>query len=206
MSRIPSGDNRGLDAYEHVAVIVAEDITSRFLNVISLLNKTIPLIAIQLRTLDVGGVLTINATTVLDLVRLGTEEEVEPGQATDWNHWVGPGSKASVSLADDMLVLVNEIVPGVDVQYNKHYIGLARDGVANNFVTFRARKERLLAEFRIPRGDEVNALIDDTGVDSLPYDKRWGRYRIRLTRHDIEQHRELLLELTRRAGRTPVEE
>lgn len=147
MSRIPSGDNRGLDAYEHVAVIVAEDITSRFLNVISLLNKTIPLIAIQLRTLDVGGVLTINATTVLDLVRLGTEEEVEPGQATDWNHWVGPGSKASVSLADDMLVLVNEIVPGVDLQYNKHYIGLARDGVANNFVTFRARKERLLAEF-----------------------------------------------------------
>jgi hypothetical protein len=35
--------------YEHVAVIVAEDITSRFLNVISLFNKAIPLIAIQLR-------------------------------------------------------------------------------------------------------------------------------------------------------------
>lgn len=31
--------------YEHVAVIVADDITSRFLNVINLFNKAIPLIA-----------------------------------------------------------------------------------------------------------------------------------------------------------------
>lgn len=34
--------------YDHCAVIVAEDITSRFLNVISLFNGHIPLIAIQL--------------------------------------------------------------------------------------------------------------------------------------------------------------
>ena len=66
--------------YEHVAVLVAEDITSRFLNVISLFNKAIPLIAIQLRALDVGDVLTINATTVLDLARPGTEEDDDPGR------------------------------------------------------------------------------------------------------------------------------
>lgn len=33
--------------YEHCAVLVAEDITSRFLNVISLFNGVLPLIAIQ---------------------------------------------------------------------------------------------------------------------------------------------------------------
>ena len=33
--------------YEHIAVIVAEDVTSRFLNVIGLFNQAIPLIAIQ---------------------------------------------------------------------------------------------------------------------------------------------------------------
>src|SRR5438067_603522 len=42
--------------YEHIAVLIAEDITSRFLNVINLFNKAIPLIAIQMRALDVGGV------------------------------------------------------------------------------------------------------------------------------------------------------
>jgi len=35
--------------YDHTAVIVAEDITSRFLNVISLFNGSILLVAIQLR-------------------------------------------------------------------------------------------------------------------------------------------------------------
>jgi hypothetical protein len=38
--------------YEHCAVLVAEDITSRFLNVISLFNGTIPLIAIQMQALE----------------------------------------------------------------------------------------------------------------------------------------------------------
>ena len=54
--------------YDHVAVIVAEDITSRFLNVISLLNRNIPLIAIQMRALEVDGSITLAATKVLDLV------------------------------------------------------------------------------------------------------------------------------------------
>src|SRR5437899_202558 len=40
--------------YDHVAVIVAEDVTSRFLNVISLFNKAIPLIAVQITVLQVG--------------------------------------------------------------------------------------------------------------------------------------------------------
>src|SRR6185295_7529915 len=40
--------------YDHTAVLVAEDITSRFLNVISLLNGFIPLIAIQLNAIQVG--------------------------------------------------------------------------------------------------------------------------------------------------------
>jgi hypothetical protein len=55
--------------YEHVAVLLAEDITSRFLNVINLFNKAIPLIAIQMRALDVGGVLTLSATTACSILR-----------------------------------------------------------------------------------------------------------------------------------------
>src|SRR3954452_1021010 len=35
--------------YDHCAVLVAEDITSRFLSVISLFNGTIPLIAVQMQ-------------------------------------------------------------------------------------------------------------------------------------------------------------
>lgn len=34
--------------YEHVAVLVAEDVTSRFLNVVALFNKAIPIVAVQM--------------------------------------------------------------------------------------------------------------------------------------------------------------
>src|SRR6266404_9146457 len=49
--------------YDHCAVLIAEDITSRFLNVISLFNGTIPLIAIQMQALRVAGTLTLVFTT-----------------------------------------------------------------------------------------------------------------------------------------------
>jgi hypothetical protein len=190
--------------YDHVAVIVAEDITSRFLNVISLFNKAIPLIAIQLRALDVGGgVLTINATTVLDLVHLGTEEEDEPGQATDRAYWISRGSESSVAAADQILALLNEVTPCMSLKYNKHYIGLARDGVPDNFLAFRPRREHIIVDFRIPRSDEATALIDDSGIESLGYDKRYGQYRLRLTSKDVTAHRDLLIDLIRRASRTP---
>jgi hypothetical protein len=41
--------------YDHCAVLVAEDITSRFLNVISLFNGTIPLIALQMYFCPLSG-------------------------------------------------------------------------------------------------------------------------------------------------------
>src|SRR5688572_21778504 len=40
--------------YEHAAVIVAEEITSRFLNVIQLFNGSIPLIALKMTAYKVG--------------------------------------------------------------------------------------------------------------------------------------------------------
>ena len=40
--------------YDHCAVLVAEDITSRFLNVIHVFNGIIPIIAIQLQAYEIG--------------------------------------------------------------------------------------------------------------------------------------------------------
>lgn len=189
--------------YEHVAVIVAEDITSRFLNVINLFNKSIPLVAIQMRALEVGGALTLMATTVLDLMSLGTEDEDEPGQATDRNYWLNKGTPQSMTVADQLLQLVNEVTPGMSFKYNKFYIGLTRNGVVDNYVALRVRKDFVIAEFRIPRTDEVTALLDDSGIDRMDYNKRWGRYRIRVTKADLDEHRTLILDLLQRASGTP---
>src|SRR5712671_5380612 len=74
--------------YDHSAVIVAEGITARFLNVISLFNGHIPLIAIQMNALRFGDQISLVFTTVMDQLALGLVEEDEEVQAvTDRNFW-----------------------------------------------------------------------------------------------------------------------
>ncbi len=190
--------------YEHVAVIVAEDITSRFLNVINLFNKTIPLIAIQMRALEVAGVLTLHATTVLDLMPRGSDEDDEPGQATDRAYWELKGTPEMVGLADKVFELVKVRVAGVGLKYNKFYIGMTIDGVADNFMQFRPRKDVLIVEFRIPSSDELDTAIDDAGLDRMAYDKRWGRYRIRIKGPEVSMNGPLLGDLIHRASGSPA--
>ena len=61
--------------YDHCAVIIAEQITSRFLNVIQLFNGHIPLIAIQMTAYELGEYITLEFTTVLNQIILGMEDE-----------------------------------------------------------------------------------------------------------------------------------
>lgn len=72
--------------YEHCAVIIAEDITSRFLNVISLFNGYIPLIAIQVKAVKIGENISLFFTKVLDEMRLDLLEEDIKAEPTDRNY------------------------------------------------------------------------------------------------------------------------
>lgn len=60
--------------YEHCGVLVAEDITSRFLNVINLFNGIIPLIAIQMHAYELDGGIILNFTKVVDELELGEDD------------------------------------------------------------------------------------------------------------------------------------
>src|SRR5712691_10181560 len=64
--------------YEHTAVIVAEEITGRFLNVISLFNGHLPLVAIQLTAYKVGDQHALTFVKVLDELTYGPDEDDEP--------------------------------------------------------------------------------------------------------------------------------
>jgi hypothetical protein len=182
--------------FDHVAVIVAEDITSRFLNVISLFNKAIPLIAIQMNALQIGSAVTLHATTVLNLMSIGAQEdEDEPGQSTDRAFWEERGSTTTVRLAEDFLAVLNTFAPGHELKFNKHYVGLSRSGLANNFMTFRPRRSHLIVEFRIPQSEELTARLDAGGLDLLSYEKRFGYYRVRVSGSELAEHSGLLKEL-----------
>lgn len=174
--------------YDHCAVIVAEDITSRFLNVISLFNGTIPLIAIQMQALRIGENNTLIFTTVMDELSRGLVDEDEDAEAapTDRAYWEKRATKATVALADNLLETAREFDPSLELKYNKFYIGLSRDGQPFNFVTFRPKKDQVRLELKLPETDDIDAKIDDAGFDALEYNKRWGQYRLRLTKEQVK--------------------
>ncbi|ABQ30015.1 hypothetical protein Acry_0796 [Acidiphilium cryptum JF-5] len=128
--------------YDHCAVLVAEDITSRFLNVISLFNGTMPLIAIQMQALKVGENLTLVFTKVVDELSRGLVDEDEDAEAapTDRAYWEKRATKATVALVDQMQEILRGFDPSLNLKYNKFYIGLEKDGQPYNFVTFRPKK------------------------------------------------------------------
>lgn len=188
--------------YDHCAVIIAEDITSRFLNVISLFNGYIPLIAIQVSAYQfLDDQISLVFTTVLDEVNLGmSEEDEEVKDVTDRNYWENiRGTKQSVSLADDLLKLINTFEDKLSLKYNKYYIGLAEDGQPNNFVIFKPRKSGVIMELRIEQSAEIQESLDEAKLDTLDYDKKWKRYRIRLDKSDITKNQDLLIELLKRS-------
>lgn len=193
-------ERRRYPQYDHCAVIVAEEITARFLNVISLFNGVIPLIAIQMNALKVGTSVTLVFTKVLDEVSLGSVDEDEEVQAvTDRSYWEDRGSRETVGMADKLLAVIQEFDRKLELKYNKFYIGLAKDGQPDNFAIFRAKKNQLNLELRLSESDELQRQLDESGLNLLGYDKRWGRYRIRLTNNDLDRHGPLLTQLLRQA-------
>ena len=183
--------------YDHCAVIVAEDITSRFLNVISLFNGAIPLVAIQMQALKVGNHVTLVCTTVVDELSRGLVDEDEDAAAapTDRGYWEKQATKATVALADDLLQVLKEFDPSLELKYNKFYIGLSRDGQAYNFVSFRPKKNQLNLELKLPESEDIDMKIDKAGLETLGYNKRWGLYRFRLSKEQMTEKSEAIREL-----------
>lgn len=180
--------------YDHCAVIIAEDITSRFLNVISLFNGFIPLIAIQMNAFKFGDKIGLVFTKVLDEMPLGREDEgIQP--VTNRDFWLKCGTETTVKMADEILEIVNSFKPGFALKYNKYYIGLAKNGQANNFTTCRPRKNYMILEFKLPKSNEIDAIIENAEIEKAAYDNQWKNYRIILYKGDVKKHAEVLKDL-----------
>jgi hypothetical protein len=187
--------------YDHCAVIIAEEITSRFLNVISLFNGALPLIAIQMQALQVAGKVTLVFTKVMDELSRGVVDEDEEAQAfpADRTYWEEKASKASLTIVDSLLGIVKQFDPRLELKYNKPYIGVGRDGAAFNFVQFRPKKSTVTLEINLPQTDDINAKIERAGLDALEYNARWERYRLRLSPSDLKDKADVLRDLMRLA-------
>jgi hypothetical protein len=187
--------------YDHVAVLIAEDITSRFLNIISLLNGFIPLVAIQLNAIQIEDQIALIFTVVLDH-RLGlAPEEEEEQEVTDRAYWEKRSSKSTVYMADEVLRLLKTLDEELSLKYNKFYISLSKNNKPFNFVIFRPKKTSLAVEPKLKKAEEIEIMLDAADLDVLEYDTRNQRYRIHFSKDEVQEHERLLKEILSRAYR-----
>lgn len=207
-------ERRRYPQYEHAAVIVAEEITSRFLNVIQLFNGHIPLIALKMTAYEVAGQVALTFVKVLDEISFGLIDEDElPAQVTDREFWKNQQtSEGLLQLTDRLLAIVNEVEPAASLNYTKHYIGLKVRNASMNFVQFvPMKKSHVVMYFKIAQNSETDEMINESTLEPMKYDSTWKVYRIRVKEELSDPERAIVKNLVQRAyleytglGRPPV--
>ncbi len=193
--------------YDHCAVIIAEDVTSRFLNVLSLFNGSIPIIALQMKAFRVGDHVTLIFTKVMDEMVRGLVDEDEAAEAApaDRPYWESRSAKNTLCQVDQMLHMLQEIDSSLKLKFNKYYIGLERDGQAFNFVQFRPRKKHIVLLVKLEESDEISKKIEASDLDSVDYDIKRNRYKISLGATDAETNQDVLKEIFKLAYERRIE-
>jgi len=193
-------ERRRYPQYDHVAMIIAEDITSRFLNVIQLLNGNIPIVALQLEAFQLENEIGLSFTKIVDELNYGLIDEDEDNKiSTDRNYWVNKAAKKTIKLTDQIFELIKEIDEELDLKYNKHYIGLVKNNKANNFVKFRPRKKYVGVNVSLDKSEEIDEMIEKVGIEVLDYNNKYGTYRLQIFQEDIKENREFLMDIFKRA-------
>tara|TARA_R110002096_G_scaffold51516_3_gene134644 strand:+ start:33377 stop:34255 length:879 start_codon:yes stop_codon:yes gene_type:complete len=193
-------ERRRYPGYEHVAVIVAEDITSRFLNVIGLFSGSIPIMAIQLDALRVQDKILLNFVRVMDQTELRIDDtEVESeGVETTRSDWEQRAGSTLMEVCDEVLAMVNANAQHPhELSYMRQYIGLkAAGGRVNNFVTMRPRKTSGTVHIGIRNTNcaEWRRMFEDLGVPTRLWRKK---FRITIGREEFEQHKDLIDQVIR---------
>jgi hypothetical protein len=193
-------ERRRYPTYDHIAVIVAESITSRFFNVIQLFNRSIPLIAIRMTAFEVGGHRSILFTRVLDYTSPTDEEEEEGGyQPVDRSYWEQKATPAIMKLADEFLGFFREIEPKAEFKFNRGNIKTAVDGVLRSFMALKPRKKHLRLSLKLSQAPEVEKSIESEGLEFDSYDPQTKKYHFQLAPKDVEEHRQFWKGIVKRS-------
>jgi hypothetical protein len=190
-------ERRRYPAYDHCAVLVAENVTSRYLNVLSLIAGSIPLIVIQLSALQLGDQVTLNFVRVLDRLPLRRDDEAEVvTTAADREFWVKRAAAETVSMADEVVRIINEKTPApLQLRFNRSYIGLHDGGRARNIVWMEpTTRFTYLMTNSLAQPEPWRQKLENAGLN-VGVQKASGNLRISLKPADLHNQREVIREL-----------
>ncbi len=181
---------------EHRAVIVAEGITARFFNVIRLLNRAVPLVAIQLSAFVEDESIVLHFTRVLDTYEFGgdAEDDEDSGEQADRSYWEKRAARESLEVVDSVLTLLPSQPGGPRVTYNRGHIAVGTSGY--NFCWFHPRKAAYCrAHFKMPAEQRQSVIerLESAGIEAAI--KGRSSVRMRVAKDDVGKNRQLLGEV-----------
>ena len=192
-------EKRRFPSKDHRAVIVAEEITNRFFNVIALMNRSVPIIAIQLNALRIDNKVILNFTTVLDIYEEPEDEEKLGGEEVGRPYWDKKAHAKSLRIMDDMIEMANEVYPNSRVTYNKHHIALGTS--RQNYLWFHPRKSPNNCHFEIKVGKEniedAKGIFEELGISYTP--RKEDRLAVSLQADELKKNNEKIRELIKQS-------
>lgn len=154
---------------DHIAVIVAEQITTRFFNVLRLLNRAVPLIAVQVSAFQIGGKVVLHPVTVLNVIEeVSDPDVVDVVEHVDRAHWEQK-TPGTLAVTDKVAGLLRTMGTEPRIAYNRSHIALGTTG--RNFCWFNPRKgDRCRIELRVPTEsrDSIQAKLQQNDIDAWP--------------------------------------
>ncbi|PNQ72847.1 hypothetical protein C1T31_10100 [Hanstruepera neustonica] len=188
-------ERRRFPSREHRAVLIAENITNRFFNVISLMNKSIPIIAIQLNAFKHEDKVFLDFVKVLDIYESPEDEEDLGLEVVDRKYWENKSAKSSIKLLDEIIAIASEGFEELRVTYNKHHVALGTS--QKNCIWLRPRKtegychiELLTSEQNI---EETKMAIEAIGQSYTIRKEKIIAFAI--TKSDYSKNRDLIKEI-----------
>lgn len=182
----------------HVAVIIAEEITGRFFNVISLLNQSIPIVALKMTATKIGDKYGLLFVRILHHEPAEVLDDSAP--EVDANYWDKKSAPFAMKAVREILEYAKaNLNKGIELRFKTDHIGTSLLGQVSNFVTFRPQKRFLRIRFHCSQHDGFDKRLDDCGVDWEYKSGRFSGYKVRLVENEIQRNEQLLRSLLKQA-------
>ncbi len=175
-------ERRRYPEHEHCAVIIAEEITSRFFNVISLFNQNIPLIALKMTAYQTADGVALTFVKVLDYKRDADIEE-DSYEIKDRDYWEKNHDHKLLKRVDAIYADVKNLGVDCELRYTKKYISLTAPGKSKNLIRFSLGKKAVSLSVSCREDDGYVKKFETLPLDTS-YKPKYGEYVIKLIQTD----------------------
>lgn len=193
-------ERRKFPQYDHVAVIAAEDITSRFFNVIQLFNRSVPIIALKMVCLKVPDGLILHFVKVMDETAHRAEDE-EDSPAADRSYWEKAASRESMVTVDSLFRVLADFNSNLVAHYTQSYI-VPRMGAGNaDFLWLEPKRRFVRVWVYLESVDSAKMWCDKlvpAGFETKGPDEEYG-ISFRLSSESLNRNQVLIKDLLKKA-------